>query len=177
MRHTRPIVFLTVLAGAVLAAGFKTVNYLDADAIMAKVHDTHSAEAETDIVEMVSVTKDAKTNAVQTTTLKLLSAVQKDKKGNVMYLMRVLAPDAQKGVAFLMLEGDGGAVDQYVVTALGTKKILPENRGSSFFNTDFTYEDLRREKPGEWKYDRLDDEKIEGTDCYAIMATPANKER
>ncbi len=128
MRHTRPFLLLTVLAGALCAAGFKTVNYLDADAIMAKVHDTHSADAEVDIIEMVSVTKDAKTNAVQTTTLKLLSAVQKDKKGNVMYLMRVLAPDAQKGVAFLMLEGDGGAVDQYVITALGSKDSSREPR-------------------------------------------------
>jgi len=95
----------------------------------------------------------------------------------LLYFMRVLAPDNDKGLSFLVLEDAQDNVQQFLITAMGSKPIAPENRGSSFLGSDFTYEDLRREKPGEWKYDRLDDEKLEGTDCYAIMATPANKDR
>jgi len=178
MSRLRPILPLAVLAAALLAAGFKTVNYLEADAVMAKVHDTHSSDSEIDVIEMVSVTKNDKTNATETTTRRIVSAVQKDSKGGLLYLMRILAPEDEKGVSLLVLEDAKDNVDQYLyIPALGAKKIDPGSRSSSFLGSDFTYEDLRREKPGEWKYDRLDDEKIEGTDCYAIMASPSNKDR
>ncbi len=179
MSRLRPLLPLVVLAGAVLAAAFKTVDYLEADAVMAKVHETHGADAEVDVIQMVSVTKNAKTNTTETTTRTLLSAVQSDAKGGLLYLMRIVAPEDEKGVSLLVLEDTNDNVEQYLyIPALGApKKIDPGNRSSSFLGSDFTYEDLRREKPGEWKYDRLDDEKIDGTDCYAIMATPANKDR
>jgi len=178
MRRLRPLVPLALLAAAVFTAGFKTVNYLEADGVMTKVHDTHGADAEVDVVDMVSVTKNEKANTTETTTRRLISAVQKDSKGGLMYLMRILAPEDEKGVSLLVLEDANDNVDQYLyIPALGAKKIDPGSRSSSFLGSDFTYEDLRKEKPGEWKYDRLDDEKIDGTDCYAIMATPVNKDR
>jgi hypothetical protein len=178
MSRLRPLLPLLVLAGAVLAAGFKTVDYLDGDAVMTKVHGTHSSDAEIDVIEMVSVTNNDKTNTTETTTRRILSAVQNDSKGGLLYLMRILSPEDEKGVSLLVLEDANDNVDQYLyIPALGAKKIDPSSRSSSFLGSDFTYEDLRREKPGEWKYDRLDDEKIDGTDCYAIMATPADKNR
>lgn len=179
MSRIRLFLPLAVLAGAVLVTAFKTVNYLDADAVMAKVHETHGADAEIDVVEMVSVTKNDKTNTTETSTRTLVSAVQKDAKGGLMYLMRILSPEEEKGISLLVLEDPNDNVEQYLyIPALGpAKKIDPGSRSTSFLGSDFTYEDLRREKPGEWKYDRLLDEKIEGTDCYAIMATPADKDR
>jgi len=173
MRRLRSILPFSVLAVALLAAGFKTVNYLDGAAVMGKVHETHGTTAEVDVVKMDIYTKDAPDPQSCT----LLSAVQNDGKGGLMYFMRVLAPESQKGLTFLVLEDANDNVEQYLITVMGTKKIAPSERSAHFMGSDFTYEDLRREKPGEWTYDRLDDEKIRGTDCYAIMATPANKDR
>ncbi len=174
MRYPRPFLILAVFAAGFFAAGFKTVNYLDGKDVMAKVKETHGTDAETDIVKLVTVVG---TNDPVTRTI--LSAVQKDAKGNFLYLLRVLAPEDEKGVSLLVLEKDGGDVDQYLyIPALGPpKKITPEGRSGSFMGSDFTYEDMRREKPGEWTYSRLEDEKIDDTDCYVILSDPANKDR
>jgi len=174
MRCFRPFLVLAVFAAGFVAAGFKTVDYLDGPEVMAKVKETHGTDAEIDIVKLVTVvgTNDPVTRTV-------FSAVQKDAKGNFLYLMRVLSPDDDKGISLLVLEKDGGDMDQYLyIPALGPpKKITPEGRSGSFMGTDFTYEDMRREKPGEWTYSRLEDEKINDTDCYVILSDPANKER
>ena len=174
MRCPRLFPVLAVFVAGFFAAGFKTVDYLDGNEVMAKVKETHGADAEIDIVKLVTVTG---TNDPVTRTL--LSAVQKDAKGNFLYLLRVLSPEDEKGVSLLVLEKDGGDVDQYLyIPALGPpKKITPEGRSGSFMGSDFTYEDMRKEKPGEWTYSRLEDEKIENTDCYVILSDPANKER
>ena len=174
MRYPRPFLILAVFAAGFFAVGFKTVNYLDGKDVMAKVKETHGTDAETDIVKLVTVVG---TNDPVTRTI--LSAVQKDAKGNFLYLLRVLAPEDEKGVSLLVLEKDGGDVDQYLyIPALGPpKKITPEGRSGSFMGSDFTYEDMRREKPGEWTYSRLEDEKIDDTDCYVILSDPANKDR
>lgn len=174
MRSLRPLLVLAVFAAGLFAAGFKTIDYLDGDDVMAKVKETHGADSEIDIVKLVTVTG---TN--DPVTRVLLSAVQKDAKGNYEYLLRVISPEEEKGVSLLVLEKDGGDVDQYLyIPALGPpKKITPEGRSGSFMGSDFTYEDMRKEKPGEWTYSRLEDEKIDDTDCYVILSDPANPER
>lgn len=173
MSRFRPFLLVTLLAGSLLTMAFKTVNYLDGDAVMAKVKETHGAESEFDVIKMVSV--DGSGDAVTRT---ILSAVQKDAKGNFMYLLRVLSPEKEKGVSLLVLEKDGGDVQQYLyLPSLGAKEIKAEGRSGSFMNSDFTYEDMRKEKPGEWTYSRLEDEKVGDTDCYVIISDPANKER
>jgi len=174
MQRLRPFLILTVLAGGLLATGFKTVNYMDGDAVMAKVRETHGADAEIDVIKMVTVQ-----GSNDPVTRTMISAVQKDAKGNSMYLLRFLSPEDEKGVSLLVLEKDGGDVDQYLyVPTMGApKKIAPSARSSNFMGSDFTYEDMRKEKPGEWTYARLEDEKIDNTDCYVIISDPANKER
>jgi len=174
MRRIRPLLALVVLGAGLFTAGFKTVNYLDGNEVMAKVKETHGADAEIDIVKLVTVT-----GANDPVTRILFSAVQKNAQGNLCYMLRVLSPEDEKGVSLLVLEKDGGDVDQYLyIPALGPpKKITAEGRSGSFMGSDFTYEDMRKEKPGEWTYSRLEDEKIEGTDCYVILSDPANKER
>jgi hypothetical protein len=174
MRSLRCWLPLVLLPIALLATGFRDVPFLDGNQVMEKVRTTHGADSEIDVVKMVTV------NGSQDPVVRLLvSAVQKDAKGNFRYLLRVLSPDDERGTAFLVLEKDGGNVDQYLyLPALGLpKKIEGSGRSGSFMGSDFTYEDLRKEKPGEWTYDRDEDEKVEGTDCYVIMATPADKDR
>jgi len=174
MRCTRLFPVLAVLAAGIFTTAFKTVNYLDGNDVMAKVKETHGADAEIDIVKLVTVT-----GSNDPVTRILLSAVQKNAQGNFLYMLRVLSPEDEKGVSLLVLEKDGGDVDQYLyIPALGPpKKITPEGRSGSFMGSDFTYEDMRKEKPGEWTYSRLEDEKVENTDCYVILSDPANKER
>jgi hypothetical protein len=174
MRSSRLFAVLAVFAAGFLTTGFKTVNYMDGNDVMAKVKDTHGAEAEIDVVKLVTVVG---TNDPVTRTL--ISCVQKGPDGNLRYLLRVLSPEDDKGISLLVLEKTGGDVDQYLyIPALGPpKKITPEGRSGSFMGSDFTYEDLRKEKPGEWTYSRLEDEKVDDTDCYVILSDPANKDR
>jgi len=174
MRRLRLFSVLAVFIAGFCAAGFKTVNYLDGNDVMAKVNETHGAAAEIDIIKLVTVT-----GSNDPVTRVLMSAVQKDAQGHFLYLLRVLSPEDEKGVSLLVLEKDGGDVDQYLyIPSMGApKKITPEGRSGSFMGSDFTYEDMRKEKPGEWTYSRLEDEKIDGTDCYVILSDPANKER
>src|SRR5882672_3664775 len=124
MRLPRPFLLLTLLAGSLLATGFKTVNYMDGDAVMAKVKETHGADSEIDTIKMVTI---AGTN--DPVTITKISAVQKDAKGNFMYMLRVLSPEDRKGVSLLDLEKDGGDVQQYLyLPALGLKEIKAEGR-------------------------------------------------
>ncbi len=173
MLRLRPFLIVTMLAGGLVTTAFKTVNYLDGDAVMAKVKETHGAESEIDVIKMVTVvgTGDPVTRTI-------LSAVQKDAKGNFMYMLRVLSPEKEKGVSLLVLEKENGDVQQFLyLPSLGAKEIKAEGRSGSFMNSDFTYEDMRKEKPGEWTYSRLEDEKVGNTDCYVIISDPANKDR
>jgi hypothetical protein len=119
---------------------------------------------------------DAKGQPTQRT---FVTAMQKDAKGNYRYLLRFLSPDAEKGITLLVQDNDGGDVNQYLFLPGLDKptKIEGSGRAQGFMDSDFTFEDLRKEKPGEWTYARLDDDKEDGTDCYVILSDPADKNR
>jgi len=174
MRRSHPFFLIAVLAAGLCAAGFRNIPYLSADEVMQKVKDTQAADAEIDYIRMTTVSSSG-----EAVTREFISVVQKDTKGDSFYLMRFLAPDDEKGTSLLVTEKEGAEAEQYLyLPALGKpKKIEGSGRAGNFMGSDFTFEDLRKEKVGEWKYDRLEDESVEGTDCYVIMATPADKSR
>jgi len=56
-------------------------------------------------------------------------------------------------------------------------RIAQARRNAYFMGTDFTYEDMDPEKIDEFAYRLLEPESIDGSPCYVIEATPANKEK
>ncbi len=174
MRPVRLLSLFAVAACAVLATGFRPTPFLTGDEVMQKVKTTLGADSEVDLVKMVTMSS---TGEVETR--QLVSAVQKDAKGNFNYVLRFLAPDDVKGTALLVLEKDNGDVQQFLfLPGLGQiKPIQGDGRAGYFMGSDFTFEDLRKEKPNEWKYDRLQDEKVEGADSYVILSAPIDKNR
>ncbi len=163
-----------MLLGAVAACGFKNIPYLNADDIIAKVKATHSANSEIDIIKLATLSGTGDLDSRQ-----VFSAVQLNPKGNYSYLLRFLAPEDEKGVSLLVVEKDDGDVDQYLyLPALGEpRKIEGKSRSGYFMGTDFTFEDLRKEKPNEWTYARLQDDAIDGTSYYVILSAPVDKNR
>ncbi len=173
-RHASALGLLLVLACALLGSAFKPVPYLNADEIIQKVKEANTIQSETDLVKMVTLSSTGDIDTRQ-----IFSAIKIDAKGNYSYLLRFLAPDDEKGVSLLVIEKENGDVDQYLyLPALGDpKKIEGKSRSGYFMGSDFTYEDLRKEKPNEWIYNRLQDDTIDGQTYYVIMSAPVDKNR
>jgi hypothetical protein len=174
MRRSPALGLLLVLACAFLGAAFKSVPYMTADEIIQKVKESHQSTTELALVKMVTLSSTGDLDTRQ-----IFSAVQIDPKGNYSYLLRFLAPDDEKGVSLLVVEKDNGDVDQYLyLPALGEpKKIEGKSRSGYFMGSDFTYEDLRKEKPNEWVYSREMDDIIDGQVYYVILSAPVDKNR
>jgi hypothetical protein len=163
-----------VLASGVLGVAFRPVAYLTADDIIQKVKESHAAKSEIDLIKMVTLSSTGELESRQ-----IFSAVQIDPKGNYSYLLRFLSPDDERGISLLVIEKDADNVDQYLyLPALGEpRKIEGKSRSGYFMGSDFTYEDLRKEKPNEWVYNRLQDDQVDGMDCYVILSAPVDKDR
>jgi hypothetical protein len=174
MRRTTIPALLFTFLGAFVCLGFRNVPYLTANDIIAKVKAANTVQSELDLVKMVTLSSTGDIDTRQ-----IFSAVKVDPKGNYSYLLRFLAPDDEKGVSLLVIEKDNGDVDQYLyLPALGEpRKIEGKNRAGYFMGSDFTYEDLRKEKPNEWVYNREMDDKIDGQDYYVILSAPVDKDR
>ncbi len=93
-------------------------------------------------------------------------------------LMRFVAPADVKGTAFLIIEHQNSDDDRYLyLPALRRiKRIASSGKGGNFMSSDFTYYDIGKPKLNDWKYKRLDDEKIDGYDCFKIECLPASEQ-
>ena len=93
-------------------------------------------------------------------------------------LMRFIAPPDVKGTAFLVIEHEKGEDERYLyLPALRrVKRIASSGKGGNFMSSDFTYYDIGRPKLNDWIYRRLDDDVIDGYECYQIECLPASKQ-
>lgn len=155
-----------------LFSGFKVQEMESADAIMAKVTQNLATQSEIGLVLITTTTNDG--NVSQR---RLLSIIRKDPAGNFSYMIRFLAPDDVKDVTLLTRETGDGESDQFLyLPALGKVREIKGNQKSSYFmGTDFTFEDLRKEKTMEYTYARQFDETIRGRECHVILSAPADQ--
>ncbi len=93
-------------------------------------------------------------------------------------LMRFVAPPDVKNIAFLTIEHSEGDDERYLyLPALRrVKRITSSGKGGNFMSSDFTYYDIGKPKLNDWTYKRLEDEKIDGFDCYKLECLPANEQ-
>ena len=93
-------------------------------------------------------------------------------------LMRFVEPADVRGTAFLIIEHEKGEDERYLyLPALRRiKRIASSGKGGNFMSSDFTYYDIGRPKLDDWVYKRLEDEVVDGHECYKIECLPASKQ-
>lgn len=103
------------------------------------------------------------------------NSVRKDKTEQRMQLIRFTAPADIDGTGFLTLEKTGSNETEqhlYLPALKRTRRIVASQKGRSFVNSDFTYEDMQRHPVDEWLYQLGPEEKIATKDCYRLTGTP-----
>ncbi len=94
------------------------------------------------------------------------------------YLLTFDSPAGVKGVAMLTWETDGGEDDQwtYLPAFKKLKRIVGGGKRNYFLGTDFANEDLVEENLGRHRYERAEDQTIDGVPHYVVVAYPESKE-
>ena len=90
-------------------------------------------------------------------------------------LIRFTAPADINGTAFLTIEKDFSTNTEqhlYLPALKRTRRIVASQKGRSFVNSDFTYEDMQRHSVEEWNYQLEGEEIISGKSCYILVSTP-----
>jgi hypothetical protein len=141
--------------------------------IVSKTDKDHRAKDEEGTVEMVLVTKDGRKQKRKMQMLFLQGKGENDK-----HRLRFLSPPNVSGMTLLTHEATGRSDDQwiYLPAFKKLKKIASSKRTNRFAQTDFTYEDLRTEDLGAFKYAKAGKAEVEGKDCFKIVATPKKPE-
>ena len=103
------------------------------------------------------------------------TSLRKDTNGERKQLIRFTAPADIDGTAFLTLEKDHSSNTEqhlYLPALKRTRRIVASQKGRSFVNTDFTYEDMQRHSVAAWDYQLDGEEVISGSACYILISTP-----
>jgi outer membrane lipoprotein-sorting protein len=103
--------------------------------------------------------------------------ISKSIDGNKKQLIWFLEPKDDKGVAFLKIEHDDkdDEMRMWLPAFKKVRRISSKKKGDSFMGSDLSYEDLSSRNLDENDYNRLDDEIVEGKDCYVLEITPGKE--
>ena len=85
-----------------------------------------------------------------------------------------LAPLDDKGVAFLKIEHDNKADEMrmWLPAFKKVRRISSSKKGDSFMGSDLIYEDMTSRSLEENIYKRLEDETLDGKDCFVLEVLP-----
>lgn len=141
-----------------------------------------------EIIEKVRTATRAKDEAVELTmdllnkvgqkrshTLTLQTKIGADDNGKV--LVRFQAPPDLKGIGLLTVEN--GAGDEqwiYMPSARKTKRLAGVSRSESFMQSDFSHYDIRTEALNDHEYENAGVEKVDGHDCFKVVAKSKSDE-
>lgn len=165
------------LLGAALITGFMASG-LQADMtgpeIIDKYIETQYVESELAFISMTTYIPGP--NSV-TKKHRFLALTKKFPDGNHGYMIRMVRPKEVQGVTLLSVEeGEGDVAQYYYLPDVGrVTRISGDSRSNTFLSSDFTFEDLLREMPQDFKYERQADTFVHGAECYAVRAEPSAK--
>ena len=103
------------------------------------------------------------------------SSFRKDSNARRKQLIRFTAPADIDGTSFLTLETDNNSNTEqhlYLPALKRTRRIVASQKGRSFVNSDFTYEDMQRHSVEAWSYQLEGEETIFGHACYILISFP-----
>jgi len=97
-----------------------------------------------------------------------------EKKSIRKNFIRFLEPEDIAGTGFLSIEDKDGKTTQYLyLPALRrTRRIVSSQKGRSFVNSDFTYEDMERRNVDEFEHRIVGKKKIGDKECYILESVP-----
>jgi len=100
--------------------------------------------------------------------------ISKSMDGNKKQLIWFLEPKDDKGVAFLKIEHDNkdDEMRMWLPAFKKVRRISSKKKGDAFMGSDLSYEDLSSRNLDKSVYTRLDDETINGVDCFVLEITP-----
>jgi outer membrane lipoprotein-sorting protein len=116
--------------------------------------------------KMILINKKGKTRSMTMATMSM--------DGNKKQITWFLEPKDEKGVAFLKIEHDkkDDEMRMWLPAFKKVRRISSKKKGDAFMGSDLSYEDLTNRIISENEYKRLDDEIIDGKECYVIEVRP-----
>lgn len=115
-----------------------------------------------------------KKGAKQTRKLEFVEKTSDDNKRSS--LISFIYPTDVKGTGFLSIENTDRDDDRwlYMPALKRIRRISASSKGDSFMGSDFSYEDLEREKFDKNNYTLVESKTIDGKDCYVVDCQPKN---
>jgi hypothetical protein len=102
-------------------------------------------------------------------------SLRKDSAAERKMLIRFTAPADIDGTAFLTIDADNSSKTEqhlYLPALKRTRRIVASQKGRSFVNSDFTYEDMQRHPVEAWDYQLEGEETISEHACYILVSMP-----
>jgi len=98
----------------------------------------------------------------------------KSMDGNKKQIIWFLEPKDDKGVSFLKIEHDDkdDEMRMWLPAFKKVRRISSKKKGDSFMGSDLSYEDMSNRVMDENGYMRLEDETVNGIECYVLEITP-----
>ena len=123
-------------------------------------------------IDMSNKTKMVLTNAKGKTRTNAM--VSKSMDANKKQIIWFLEPKDDKGVAFLKIEHDekDDEMRMWLPAFKKVRRISSKKKGDSFMGSDLSYEDMSSRELNENDYNRLNDDVVEGKECYLIEIVP-----
>ncbi|MEA1881537.1 MAG: outer membrane lipoprotein-sorting protein, partial [Candidatus Marinimicrobia bacterium] len=99
--------------------------------------------------------------------------VSKSIDGNKKQIIWFLEPKDDRGVAFLKIEHEDkdDEMRMWLPAFKKIRRISSKKKGDSFMGSDLSYEDLSNRDLEKNDYTRLEDENINGADCFVLEIT------
>ncbi len=103
--------------------------------------------------------------------------ISKSTDRNKRQIIWFLEPKDDKGVAFLKIEHDNGndEMRMWLPAFKKVRRISSSKKSDSFMGSDLSYEDMTSRELHENSYNRLDDEIVNGNECYVLEIVPNMK--
>ena len=100
--------------------------------------------------------------------------MSKSMDGNKKQIIWFLEPKDDKGVAFLKIEHDDkdDEMRMWLPAFKKVRRISSKKKGDSFMGSDLSYEDMSSRDLLNNVYNRLEDETVNGKDCYVLEIIP-----
>lgn len=168
MKHCLGFLFALSLGGLLMAApGMSLQEPVTAQEIVQAHTSRNAVNSEVEFVTIVTIDRDSNISRHA-----VLFCTQKDECGHYDYLIRVVMPEQFSGVGLLAKQKDKGEIERYFyLPALGkVKRIVGRGKSPRFLGSNFTYEDLMKESPERYTYERLPDAVLDGVATYVLRA-------
>ena len=136
------------------------------DEIAKKIDEKHTPKNMVSKTSMVLTNSKGKTrNSVMLTKTMDYSRLQ---------LIWFIEPKDDRGVSFLKIEHDDRDDEMriWLPAFKRVRRISASKKGDSFMGSDLSYEDMTSRSVVENDYKRLDDETVNGRECFVIEVTP-----